>query len=123
MKPTYIFFLLFFSLTTVGCATSNYNVGKDFDSAAVSSIERGKTTAADLVATFGEPFTKTVISEHEEKWIYTHISGTAKAQSYIVTMRVESEGTHKTLDLLLRENVVVNYAYNEVPMSSLFSNR
>jgi len=101
------------------CRSIHYSVGEDFNSADISSIERGKTTAAELVSTFGEPFSKTVISEDEEKWIYTHASGTAKAQNYLVTMRVESEGIQKTLDLLLKDGVVVNYTYNEGPISGV----
>ena len=62
---------------------------------------------------FGEPFLKTVVSANEEKWMYIYTSGSAKAQSYIVTMKVETTASQKTLDILLRDGVVVNYAYNE----------
>lgn len=123
VKPTYILYFLCFALAAVGCATTNYSVGRDFDSSAVASIERGTTTATELISMLGEPFTKSVISANEEKWIYTHISGKATAQNYIVTMRIESDGLQKTLDLLLKDGIVVNYTYNEVPVSSFTSSR
>lgn len=64
---------------------------------------------------FGEPFSKTVLSETEEKWIYTYSSGTASAQSYVFTTKVESTGTQKTLDILLKNDVVTNFTFTEGP--------
>ena len=64
---------------------------------------------------FGEPFTKTVISETEEKWIYTYGSGTATAQSYVLTTKVESKGNQKTLDVLLKNGIVTNFSFAEGP--------
>ncbi len=97
------------------CATSSYSVGKDFSSSNVSKIEKGKTTAADLIKLFGEPFSKTVISSTGEKWIYTYSAGTASAQSYLVTTKVETKGIQKTLDLLIENGVVTNFTFTEGP--------
>jgi|LGVF01.1.fsa_nt_gb outer membrane protein assembly factor BamE (lipoprotein component of BamABCDE complex) len=99
-----------------GCATSSYSTGRDFDSSSVNQIIKGETTKADLLQMLGQPFSKTVISENEEKWIYMYSSGTAKAQSYFFTMKVESTGQQKMLDILLRDGIVTNYTYNEGPM-------
>ena len=65
-----------------GCATSSggYSVGRDFNSSAVSQIVKGETTKDDIVRMFGEPFSKTVISENEEKWMYVYDAGTVKVQ-------------------------------------------
>ena len=52
-----------FALT--GCATSNYTVGRDFSSASVAQIQKGKTTTSEVVALFGEPFAKSAVSETE----------------------------------------------------------
>ena len=101
------------ALLLTGCASSSYNYGKDFEVHNISKIEKGQTTSKDLVSMFGEPFLKTVVSANEEKWMYIYTSGSAKAQSYIVTMKVETTASQKTLDILLRDGVVVNYAYNE----------
>ncbi|MCK4828373.1 hypothetical protein KA005_72255 [bacterium] len=96
-----------------GCATSSYSTGRDFDSSSVNQIIKGETTRADLLQMLGRPFSKTVMSENEEKWIYMYSSGTAKAQSYFFTMKVESTGRQKMLDILLRDGIVTNYTYNE----------
>ena len=99
-----------------GCAISSYSTGRDFDSSSVNQIIKGETTKDDLLQMLGKPFSKTVISENEEKWIYVYSSGTTKAQSYIFTMKVKSTGQQKMLDILLRDGIVINYAYNEGPM-------
>lgn len=96
-----------------GCATGGYSVGKDFNSSAVSQIVKGKTTKDDVVRMFGEPFSKTVASENEEKWMYIHDAGTVKAQSYVFTTTAQVTSQKKTLDILLRNGIVINYTYLE----------
>jgi hypothetical protein len=88
-------------------------VGKSFTSENVSQIVKGKTTSEEMVSLFGEPYTKTVISATDEKWVYMHSEGTAKAQSYIVTMDVKTTGTQKMLDVLITDGVVANFAFTE----------
>jgi hypothetical protein len=100
-------------LSLSGCATSSYSVGKNFSSENVSLIVKGKTTSEEMFTLFGEPYSKTVISATGEKWIYMHSEGTAKAQSYIVTMDVKTTGTQKTLDVLIADGVVVNFTFTE----------
>lgn len=39
-----------------GCATSHFTAGRDFSSANVASITKGKTTTAELKSLFGEPY-------------------------------------------------------------------
>lgn len=97
------------------CATSHYTAGRDFPSAGVASITKGKTTTTELKTLFGEPYTKSAVSETDEKWIYTYTSGSAHAQSYLVTMKVTTTGTQKTLDVLIRDDVVINYTFSEGP--------
>jgi outer membrane protein assembly factor BamE (lipoprotein component of BamABCDE complex) len=100
-------------LSLSGCATSSYSVGKNFSSENVSKIVKGKTTSEKMVSLFGQPYSKTVISATDEKWIYMHSEGTAKAQSYIVTMDVKTTGTQKMLDVLITDGVVANFAFTE----------
>ncbi|MFZ2540775.1 MAG: hypothetical protein WAW75_03255 [Gallionella sp.] len=102
-------------LSMSGCATSTYSVGRDFPTEQVSKIVRSKTTSAELKQMFGEPFSKTVVSETEEKWLYTHSSGSAHAQSFVFTMKVETTGQQKTLDILLKGSIVTNYTFTEGP--------
>jgi len=121
MKSIAFVLCLVFLFSVVGCATSSYSVGRDFSNQNVSMIVKGKTTSADLVQLFGEPFTKTVMSETEEKWIYTYSSGTATAQSYVLTMKVESKGNQKTLDVLLKNGIVTNFTFTEGPGPATFT--
>lgn len=100
-------------LSLSGCATSSYTVGKSFASANVTQIVKGKTTGEELIALFGEPYSKTVLSASDSKWIYMYSEGTTKAQSYILSMDVQTTGTQKMLDVLISNGVVVNFAYTE----------
>ncbi|RON86600.1 hypothetical protein BK635_06565 [Pseudomonas chlororaphis] len=98
-----------------GCATSYFTVGRDFSSANIASITKGITTTAELKSLFGEPYAKSPVSETDEKWVYTYTNGSAHAQSYVVTMKVTTTGTQKTLDVLIRNDVVINYTFSEGP--------
>jgi hypothetical protein len=118
MKTT-IFTLVITLFLIAGCATSSYSVGKSFSSENVNKIVKGKTTSAELINLFGQPYTKSVISANEEKWIYMHSSGTSSAQSYVFTMDVKTTGVQKTLDILLKGGVVINYAFTEGPIPTV----
>ncbi|MDD2944034.1 MAG: hypothetical protein PHC51_13845 [bacterium] len=101
------------SITQLGCATSTFSHGRDFPSEKVSSIVRGKTTTLELAALFGQPFSKTLVSDTDEKWLYLYVQSSAKAKSYIVSMKVESTVDQKMLDVLVRNGVVINFTFNE----------
>jgi len=103
------------SFALSGCATSHFTAGRDFSSSNVSSITKGKTTTAELKSLFGEPYAKSAVSETDEKWVYTYTNGSAHAQSYVVTMKVTTTGTQKTLDVLIRNDVVINHTFSEGP--------
>ncbi|WP_423186774.1 outer membrane protein assembly factor BamE domain-containing protein [Alishewanella sp. d11] len=108
---------LFILLMLTGCATANYELGNPINPENVAKIENGKTTKQELISLFGEPYTKTPLSSTQEKWIYTYINTTAKAQSYVVTMKVDSTGIQQTLDLLIENGVVLNHTFvnGEIP--------
>lgn len=106
---------LVLALMLNGCATSHYTTGRDFPSENVPSIVKGKTTANDLKMLFGEPFAKSPVNDTDEKWVYTYANGSAHAQSYVVTMKVTTTGTQKTLDVLMRNDTVINYTFTEGP--------
>jgi len=103
-------------LVLTGCATSSYTYGNNFASENVSKIVKGKTTKQEIVTMFGQPFLKSVISKTGEKWVYSYSSGTASAQSYLVTTTVETTGTQKMLDILIENGIVENYTFTEGPM-------
>ena len=92
-----------------GCTyTSEVDYGKQFTAEQVSQIKKNITTTSDLISIFGEPVLKSVLSETDEKWIYTYTGGTASAQVY--TAKVKSNISTHMLDILISSNVVVNFA-------------
>lgn len=50
--------LIFLGLCLWGCATAHSTAGRDFDSAKVSQIVKGKTTADEIITMFGTPYSK-----------------------------------------------------------------
>ncbi|MEZ8023615.1 MULTISPECIES: hypothetical protein [unclassified Vibrio] len=82
--------------------------GTKFTEEQVSQIEKKVTTKNDLIRIFGEPSIKTVISETGEKWVYSYTGGSASSQAF--TMKTTSDITTHTIDILLENGVVVNFA-------------
>ena len=92
-----------------GCVyKSNVDYGKQFTSEQVSQIQKKVTTKADLLKIFGEPAIKSVISETGEKWVYSYTGGSASAQAF--TMKTTSDISTHMLDILIENDVVVNFA-------------
>jgi len=116
MKSAVLTSIITMFILISGCASTSYSVGNSFSSSNVKNIVKGETTSAELITLFGEPYTKTVISAEEQKWMYMHTSGTSTAQSYVFTMDVKTTGQQKTLDILLKNDVVINYAFTEGPV-------
>ena len=110
MKRLALAAVVVISFAVIGCIspTSSYSVGKDFSSELVNKIEKGKTTAAELIQMLGEPFSKTVVSESETKWLYTYSSGTATVQRGFMSANVQTTGQRKMLDVLLKNEKVTN---------------
>ena len=98
-------------LLLTACATATYTKGNYFDEDYVAQIEKGVTTQKQIKKLFGEPFSKSVVDGKKEKWLYLYAKGTSKAQSYVFTMKVTTEGTQKTLDILFDDGTVSNYTY------------
>ena len=83
----------------------------DFDGTKVSQIKKGTTTANELVSLLGQPYTKSVKTATEVEWVYTWAKATAK----VSFGTIKTTGQKKNLSVLLTDNVVVNYAYDEGP--------
>ncbi|MBZ4680459.1 MAG: hypothetical protein JG763_3088 [Shewanella sp.] len=111
MKFIWIFAAL---LALSACTyTSNMNVGTNFSSEQAAQIIKEQTTEAELVNLLGQPQVKTVINDTDVKWIYSYTEGSASAQAF--TMKTTSDFTTHTLDILLRNGVVVNFAETHAP--------
>ena len=103
-------------LVMLGCTyTNQYESGSQIAVENVNRIVKGKTTEAELIGMFGQPFSKAVISATEVKWIYTHNAVSASAQAF--TMKTTSSAEMTTLDILLKDGVGVNYAYTKSPLN------
>lgn len=111
------FIWMFAALLTLSACTytSNMNVGTNFSPEQAAKIIKGKTTEADLVNLLGQPQIKTVINETDIKWIYSYTDGSASAQAF--TMKTTSDFTTHTLDILVRDGVVLNFAETHTPMN------
>jgi outer membrane protein assembly factor BamE (lipoprotein component of BamABCDE complex) len=122
MKKLCFVFVLFVLLAGIcfsGCATSTATSGRDFDSSKVSQIQKGVTTTEQLVQMFGPPYSKTVKSETDEEWSFQYAVATAQARAGVLgDMKVNTVGHQKTLSVLVRDGVVINYTFNEGPIEA-----
>jgi outer membrane protein assembly factor BamE (lipoprotein component of BamABCDE complex) len=100
-----------------GCATATFVTGRDFDSSKVSQITKGKTTAAELTAWVGVPYSKSVNSDGTERWMWLYTQGKSHAQSYVFSMDVKTEMTGKRLSVTLRNGVAEDFSYTDGPMT------
>lgn len=96
-----------------GCATSTFTMGRQFPTDNVANIVKGQTTAQEITQMFGEPLTKTVLSDSAENWNYSYYTGSAHAQSYLVSMKVDSQSNQTVLNVVLRDGVVTNYTFTQ----------
>lgn len=115
MKSISLVAVVVVSLVVFGCIQilPPSSMGRDFPGENVSKIVRGKTTDKDLIQMFGEPLSKTVISETENNWIYTYASGTATVVRRLTSVETKYKGNAKTLDILLKNGVVTNFTFTD----------
>ncbi|WP_265410999.1 hypothetical protein [Actinobacillus pleuropneumoniae] len=94
----------------------NFEYGNNFDEKLVRKIVKGKTTENQLVALFGEPNNKLVLNEKDSKWLYTYTSTSTESPTYMTGSlqeyqnSVKTTSKTKTLDILVRNGRVVNFA-------------
>jgi hypothetical protein len=108
--------ILLIPLLIWGCATATSTAGRDFDSSKVSQIQKGVTTTSQILSWFGEPYNKQVASASEVKWHYGWAQATANATAAPFGVRtVDTKGIKKNLWLFIKDDIVVNYTYEEGP--------
>ena len=108
-----------------GCISTNttFTTGRPFDMSKVSTIQNSKTTSAELLSTFGEPYVKTTISGTEQKWFYMYIQGNSSAKGGPFTgLSVATKGTNQTLEILLRDGVVQTFTTYDGPIDATYGN-
>jgi outer membrane protein assembly factor BamE (lipoprotein component of BamABCDE complex) len=108
-------------LILCGCSTMTNSVitGRDFDETKVSQIKKGVTTADGVVAIYGEPDRKEIVSANQVMWHYSYLSEQHKTHSGMFIPVVEHiTGYKKNLDILLQDDTVINFTYVKVPIES-----
>lgn len=97
-----------------GCVTANSVKGSDFNSAVVSRIKKGVTATPQILRWLGEPYNKKPVSATEAMWLYTW--SRPKADPNVVPFghrNIGTTGYKKTLWLFIKDDIVVNYTYEE----------
>jgi outer membrane protein assembly factor BamE (lipoprotein component of BamABCDE complex) len=104
-----------------GCATATQqsSTGRDFDETKVNQIKKGVTKADDVVALYGEPDRKEIVSGTDVMWHYTYTSKVVKTHTAMYSpTKTTVSGFQKKLDLLLQNDVVINFTYVKTPIES-----
>lgn len=95
----------------LGCAS----VGNNFDESKVTQIQKGVTTEADLVASFGQPAQRSMNSEGQTILVWTYHESEVKAESFIPYVGPITGGDrsrNKTLTVTLTDGKVASYNYS-----------
>jgi hypothetical protein len=98
-----------------GCTYSTtYLSGGEFNSSVVSRIQKGVTTTSQILHWLGEPFYKGPVSATEITWLYTWARPTGNPNVVPFGHRnIGNSGYKKTLWLFIKDDIVVNYTYEE----------
>lgn len=106
-----------------GCA--GMTVGKPIDRASVSQIQKGKTTKQEAIAIFGEPTSASTDQNGNERIGYTYMrtKGKTSPAIYIPIIgifiwllgggRTKGESKTQSLNLLIKNDVVIDFSYGE----------
>jgi len=101
-----------------GCATANYETGRDFSKSQVESIVEGATTKSDISSMFGTPYSVSIHSG-SEVWFYQYIKTSSHAQNMIFVMDVKTSSQSKMLTITFADDLVTRYSYSESPAATM----
>ena len=112
--------LLLLCVAFVGCTTTNrLTTGRDFDESKTAQIKKGVTTAAGVVALYGEPDQKQIVSPQQVMWHYSYLSKEERTTpGWFGAVTERTTGFKKELDVLLENDLVINFTYVKVPIES-----
>jgi outer membrane protein assembly factor BamE (lipoprotein component of BamABCDE complex) len=112
-------FLLCLILCGCSTVTDRVTTGRDFDETRSAQIKKGVTTADGIVALYGEPDRKDIVSPQQVMWHYSYLKEEHKTHSGMFAPVVErTTGFKKNLDVLLENDIVINFTYVKVPIES-----
>ena len=115
MKLIQQIFIPLACLILMGCATRTDTAGREIDTSKISEIKKGVTTSDELISLLGNPDAKSVKTEDEVVWKYEWIKSTSRTTMGWTGPNVEVDGYQKSLQVLFKNGVVVNYTINEGP--------
>ncbi|HUA64945.1 MAG TPA: hypothetical protein VME24_03795 [Alphaproteobacteria bacterium] len=124
MRAIYISLLLL-CVGLCGCVTSvvrnQTTSGADFDETKIGQIQKGKTTADQIVSLFGEPRSEDIVSPNQILWRYRYQSTTfVDTYDQINGAAVKQiSGYEKKLEILMQDDVVVNFSYVNAPINDV----
>ena len=109
-----IIVILGIAILILGCAPKTQSVmGSMIDPIKVEAIQKNVTTADQIVQNFGPPMNKAMV-DGGETWTYMFYSSESSTTS-LTTAQVT--GRQQKLDLLIKDGIVVNYVYNDGPVT------
>jgi hypothetical protein len=97
-----------------GCATSTYLAGSAFNASVVPRIRKGVTTTSQILHWLGEPYDQKHLSATEKMWLYTWARPAADPNVVPFGHRnIGTSGYKRTLWLYIKDDIVINYTYEE----------
>jgi hypothetical protein len=98
-----------------GCTSATtYLPGSEFNSSVVPRIQKGVTTTSQILHWLGEPYHKEPVSATEITWLYFWARPAADPNVVPFGHRnIGNSGYNKTLWLFIKDDIVVNYTYEE----------
>lgn len=114
-KITHVLIAMSCMVFVAGCASSGNKVLKEETSTTVAQkIVKGKSTKADVRATYGDPMTTSFTDSGNEIWKYEFVKGHVKATNYIPIVNLFASGTtgdKKELVVFFdKDGIVKNYS-------------
>ena len=116
MKTIECLFLVLVLAALAGCGTSTTKTtGHDFDTSKIHDIKKGVTTSNELVRLLGQPLSKSVESANGAVWEYSWKKTTTDTTTSSGDAVITTDSDQKTLAVLIKNGVVVNYTYKDDP--------
>lgn len=105
----------FVFLALAGCSSvGNQSLKNETQESVKSKIVKGKTTKGDVLASFGEPDSRSLI-DGEEQWSYTMYNSQSKATSFIPVIGLLAGGADtqsSSLTIMFKGEKVDSYVFN-----------
>lgn len=103
------------SIALVGCSSvGNQSLKNETQETVKAKIVKGKTTRNDVLASFGEPDSRSLV-DCEEQWSYTMYNSQSKATSFIPVVGLLAGGADtqtKSLSISFKGEKVDSYIFN-----------